>query len=428
VTAAADDMNFAVRVRGLSKVFKIYDKPSDMLWEVISRRKRHREFLALDGIDFDVPQGGVVGIIGPNGAGKTTLLRVIAGTLDKTRGDVTVNGRVSAIMALGTGFNPDLSGRDNILVGGLCLGMNHAEVMAKADAIIAFSGLKDFIDQPLRTYSSGMWARLAFSVAASIDPDILIVDEALATGDAAFAAKSYARIKQLARSGATVLFVTHALDIIYDLCDTAMLLRQGRLVAIGEPREVGRLYEKDVIEAATAIDGGKVTFVMPGTDAAVDGESTGARIVGMEVVDGDGKVVTTMWQDLCYRFRIRVVFDQTYRSATIGFRITKPSGTVIYGFSTARRGFDIPVTAGEMVTAEFEIPCLLAQGTYYVCAGVGEMPDGVAFKDHCRMLYFIADGLTVEVRGDNVFAGVVDFKGRIADIQVSPVKDSQCSA
>jgi lipopolysaccharide transport system ATP-binding protein len=236
--------DYAIRISAVSKVFRVWPQPRDMLFEALSGRRRHTDFQALTDINVDVAAGTVVGIMGRNGAGKSTLLRIVAGTLDATSGRVDVAGKVAAILELGTGFHPDYTGRENVFLGGLCLGLKRQEVGRRFDEIVDFAELRDVIDRPFRTYSSGMQARLTFAVATSVDADVLIIDEALAVGDARFQLKSFDRVRQFRRQGKSILLVSHDINQIVSVCDRALLLEAGRVIADGNPGEVGNTYHE----------------------------------------------------------------------------------------------------------------------------------------------------------------------------------------
>lgn len=233
----------AISVRGISKNFPVYSHPKDLVIEFLTGTPRHAERWALKNISFDIAHGEVVGIVGANGAGKSTLLKIIAGTLAQSSGEVKIDGRVSAILELGTGFHPEYTGRQNVITGGMCLGMTHAEIEERLPWIIDFSELESVIDQPFRTYSSGMQARLTFATAICVDPDIFIVDEALAAGDSYFVTKCFRRIREICNSGATVLFVSHGTHQIAQLCQRAIWIDDGQIRMIDDARAVTRLYD-----------------------------------------------------------------------------------------------------------------------------------------------------------------------------------------
>lgn len=249
--AIKKETQVALRVHDLCKRYKIYKNPRDILWEKLLSFKRHSEFWALQDVSFEVFRGEVVGVVGRNGAGKSTLLKIISSTLTQTSGTVEVRGKVSAILELGSGFHPEYTGRENIITGGMVMGMSRQEVLQKLDSIIEFAELEDVIDQKFKTYSSGMAARLTFSTAMSVEPDIFIVDEALAAGDAFFVPKALNRIVEICQSGATVFFVSHGTDLIRRLCNRAIFLEDGRIREVGEANHIASLYEAESIKATS---------------------------------------------------------------------------------------------------------------------------------------------------------------------------------
>ena len=407
----SDHKEVAIRVSGLGKMYRMYSKPSDVLLELLTRKSRHREHWAVKDVSFEINRGEVVGIIGRNGAGKTTLLRIIAGTLDKTVGQVDVKGRVSAIMVLGTGFNMDLTGRENILLGGLCLGMTHDEIGRKADDIIAFSGLKEFIDSPCKEYSSGMVARLAFSIAASVDPDILIVDEALSTGDMIFSAKSYARMREIAKSGATVLFVTHSLQQIYDLCDKAVLLERGGVVAVGSPREVGYLYEQKVHEEMAALNDSKPPVLSHGDSNQLDEiKHADVFIRSVEILE-EGSLSPTrqLLEGRRYIIRILIKANRSIKSISVGFDIRTTTGVLIYGTSTSVQGIEQEISADESKELDFVFNCVLNSGAYFINSAIAENHSGMQNTSHYSILHFVADSIAIEAKVVNLFPGLVNL-------------------
>lgn len=236
-----------IEVLDLCKIYRVYPSPREFVRETLFGTTTGKDFHALSSVNFRVRRGEVVGLIGPNGAGKSTLLKILAGTLDHSSGSVTISGAVSAILELGTGFQPEYSGRDNIVMGAMCTGMSRTDALNKVDEVIEFSELRDVIDQPFRTYSSGMKARLTFSTAISVEPDVFIVDEALAAGDAYFVNKCLRRMKEICSSGATVFFVSHSTDLVRRLCTRAIYIENGSIRMDGEVLDVCATYDLRVL-------------------------------------------------------------------------------------------------------------------------------------------------------------------------------------
>lgn len=233
-----------IRASHLGKCYQLYAQPQDRLKQFLWRGKRqyYREFWALRDVNFEIMPGEVVGIIGRNGSGKSTLLQLVCGTLTPTTGEVVVKGRVAALLELGAGFNPEFTGRENVFMSAAIMGLSEAEIAARYEDIVEFSGIRDFIDQPVKTYSSGMYVRLAFSVAISVDPDILVIDEALSVGDGEFSRRSFDRIMALKNAGKTILFCSHSLYQVEAISSRVMWLNQGRIEMLGEPPKVIAAY------------------------------------------------------------------------------------------------------------------------------------------------------------------------------------------
>lgn len=367
-------MSAAIRVRNLSKMYRLYKRPRDMLIEMATGRSRHTEFWALKDVSFEVGRGEVVGVVGRNGAGKSTLLKILAGTLDKTGGEVETHGKVSAILELGTGFHDDYTGRENIYMGGMCLGMAKAEIDKKYDSIVEFSELADVIDRPFRTYSSGMKAKLTFSTAISVDPEILILDEALAAGDAYFVSKCMGRVREICSSGATVFFVSHSMQLIQELCTRALWIDAGKLVHEGKAQNVAAAYTQSIWSESERRNRELNEQALAATVETGKYEVGGdrVRITAVRLLDAAGNEKALFDHGEPFRARVEWEGKSTEEKVFVSIRIDGDLHHAITAFDGSEHGF---LQGGRPVdgrgAVEFTIPALhLAQGTYFVTCAV----------------------------------------------------------
>jgi len=363
-------VNGAIVASGLSKAYRRYARPWHRLVEWLGgRRVRHEDFWALRDVSFSVAPGESVGIIGLNGAGKSTLLKILTGTTQPTRGAVSVEGRTAALLELGMGFHPDFSGRQNVLVAGQLMGLTVAEVATLMPEIEAFAEIGEHITQPVRTYSTGMAVRLAFSVATAARPDVLIVDETLSVGDAYFAHKCIRRIQEFREAGTTVLFVSHDPAAVKTLCARALLLDGGRLIQDGPPDLVLDYYNALIAkrEASQAIlqsegERGRVT-TRSGTFEA--------RVAEIDLLDAHGRPARAFTVGDPATVRSRIEFRATVAAPTIGILIRDRLGNDVFGTNTFHVA---PISgtygAGEVLVADFEVPLNLGTGTYTLTVAV----------------------------------------------------------
>lgn len=398
----------AISVDNVSKMYKLYDNPMDRLKESLglSRKKRYKEHYALHNVSFHVNRGETVGIIGTNGSGKSTVLKIITGVLSPTEGQVHVDGRISALLELGAGFNNEYSGLENVYLNGTMIGFSREEIDARLQDILDFADIGDFIHQPVKTYSSGMFVRLAFAVAINIEPEILIVDEALSVGDVFFQAKCYHKFEEFKKMGKTILFVSHDLGSISQYCDRVILLNKGSKMAEGTPKEMIDLYKKVLVNQASGKEdseedkeapvpektenragdfrkenvkepaGEWKSYMLISPDIQDYGNGS-AKIIDFGIFDEDGQVTNTVYKMKKFTIRMKVRFMETVENPIFAFSLKDIKGNELTGTNTVIEKVETgTVNKGETVEIAFRQVMRLQGGQYLLqlgCTGfVGE--------------------------------------------------------
>ena len=425
----------ALRVENVSKQYRIYDRPADRLKESLTRGRlrRHREFWALRDVSFEIQAGTTVGIIGQNGCGKSTLLQIISGTLTPTHGHVSSQGRIAALLELGAGFNPEFTGVENVFMNASLMGFSKRETAKLFPNIERFAEIGQFINQPVKTYSSGMYVRLAFAIAASVEPDILVIDEALAVGDAVFQHRCLRRIKELHERGCTVLFVSHDTAAVRALCDRAILLNAGCMIADGAPADVLNDYQRIVMErqeayevdTATAADGApaesKPASTVQYTYRHGDGSAT---IVETELCDSAGRRVQIVETGAPLSATVSVRFEREVESPVIGFLIRNRLGIHAYGTNTKEQQIQIgTIRSGEVVSIRFAFRCWLGIDDYSISFAVHSL-DGQAYDWVDGALFFRVVSANVTEGVANLNATATMVKGRSSESRASMETES----
>ncbi|OIO35464.1 MAG: hypothetical protein AUJ74_06300 [Candidatus Omnitrophica bacterium CG1_02_44_16] len=435
----------AVSVKDVSKKYRLYNSPRERFFEAVHPfgKKFHREFLALKNVSFNVPKGKTVGIIGRNGSGKSTLLSIICSILKPTSGVVEANGRISSLLELGGGFNPDLTGRENVLINGQISGFSASEMKKRLPEIEAFADIGEFFDQPVKIYSSGMFVRLAFAAAINVDPDILILDEALAVGDAKFQHKCFLKFREFQENKKTIIFVGHDMQAILRYCDTVLLLNAGLCVNEGGPEEVVSHYfdilagiehkqvsplkstqpvkhkegaglVKNFIEAYPAAD------LFPSHHAYNKNEirhgSLSAELIDFLIVNQHEEEISSFNYGDIINLYVKARINKTVVSPHVGFLFNSLDNYAIYGVNTQMLGIPLNMPKqGNIYVCKFSINAKLSAGDYFIDLGIGEFSNGgyTALDRRCGV---------INIRIDNSpqFSGIVDIGASFTEIPIIP--------
>lgn len=429
-----------IEVEGLSKCYQIYESPKDRLLQMFlrGRKKLFREFWALNDVSFSLKKGETVGIIGRNGSGKSTLLQMICGTLSPTGGKVTVNGKIAALLELGAGFNPEFTGHENVFMAASLYGLTNEQIRDRYERILAFADIGDYIDQPVKTYSSGMYVRLAFAVIAHVDADILVVDEALAVGDAVFTQKCMRFIRKFKENG-TLLFVSHDANSVINLCDKAIWLHQGKMVTSGKAKSIAEKYLQytlqEVYGGDTKLDSIKKEDSNPEDERPVADIVTSSSAIDYKTQygieenlseatgwkTGSGEILSVSFSELTsgntlhvfkggekVKLAIEAIAHQAFDAPIIGFMVKDRLGQVLFGENTLPFTSQIPqkVEAGERFSAEyiFTLP-MLPNGEYAIMVSLANGDINNHVQHH-----WLHDAVVINVSSSEVRWGLVGIK------------------
>ena len=428
-----EERKIAIQATGVEKVYKLYDKPSDRLKEALGfgRKKRYKEHYALKGVDMTIYQGETVGIIGTNGSGKSTILKIITGVLNPTGGSVHVNGRISALLELGAGFNMEYNGIENIYLNGTMIGFSKKEIDAKMDDILNFADIGDYVYQPVKTYSSGMFVRLAFAVAINIEPEILIVDEALSVGDVFFQAKCYHKFEEFKEMGKTIVFVSHDLSSISKYCDRVVLLNQGVKLGEGSPKEMidaykqvlvgqyvpaaddqGLLSDQEITAVAAAAAGTAKSEVNPDL---LEYGTKDAMITGYKITDDMGRETSALLKGKECTITMQVHFEHDIDAPIFAFTIKNIKGVEITGTNTmVEKAFLSPVKAGSDMEITFTQKIDLQGGEYLLSFGVTGFE-----KEEFQVYHRLYDVMNMTVISDKDTVGYYDMNSRVVVKELS---------
>jgi ABC-type polysaccharide/polyol phosphate transport system ATPase subunit len=391
-------------LQNVSKLYKLYRRPADRLREALpfTKRKFHTDFWALRDIGFQVEKGETLALVGPNGSGKSTLLQIVAGILQPTKGRVMTRGRIAALLELGAGFNPEFSGRENVFLNGEIMGLSRAEIERAMPSIEAFAEIGEFIARPVKEYSSGMYVRLAFATAIHVDPEILIVDEALAVGDAVFANRCVRKFEELRARKITVLFVSHDLGLVKQLSNRAILLLNGRMEAQGAPSDVINRYIGLVLEKQQARQEKQQRF-----EASYRHGDGVSEILGVELLNAGGQPVTSVAGGETVTVRVRSRFHHPACDPMVGILIRNRIGMDVYGTNTRIEKKHLgSYQPGDELEVDFHFACWLTPQQYTLTVAT-QSPDGSSHD-------WLDDVIPFDVVDPRVAAGVANLRAEIA--------------